>query len=59
MHADNHVYVLMPRYEILYITDTEDDGIWEAMMNKFEYCSAGVKYVSDNLYHYPFTVNYK
>lgn len=59
MHADNHVYVLMPRYEILYITDTEDDGIWEAMTNKFEYCSAGAKYVSDNLYHYPFTVNYK
>ena len=59
VHADNHVYVLMPKYEILYISAVEDDGIWERMFNTFEYCSAGPKYVSDNLYHYPFTVNYK
>ena len=59
VRADNKVYVLMPRYEILYISKTEDDWIWEKMLTTFEYCSAGRKYVSDNLYHYPFTVNYK
>lgn len=59
VRADNRVYVLMPKYEILYITQTEDDEIWERMFNEFEYCSAGRKYVSDNLYHYPFTVDYK
>ena len=59
VRADNRVYVLMPRYEILYITQTEDDSIWEKMTSTFEYCSCGRKYVSDNLYHYPFTVNYQ
>ena len=59
VRADNKVYVLMPRYEVLYITATEDDGIWERMTDTFEYCSIGRKYVSDNLYHYPFTINYK
>lgn len=59
VRADNKVYVLMPRYEILYISQLEDDGIWEKMAGAFEYCSIGRKYVSDNLYHYPFTVNYK
>lgn len=57
--ADNRVYLLMPRYEILYISQTEDDGIWGRMADTFEYLSIGRKYVSDNLYHYPFTVNYQ
>ena len=59
VRADNKVYILMPRYEILYITQTENDEIWEKMLNTFEYCSVGRKYVSDNLYHYVFTINYK
>lgn len=59
VRADNKAYVLMPRYEILYISNVENDEIWETMVNRFEYCSVGRKYVSDNLFHYPFTVNYK
>ena len=59
VRADNRTYILMPRYEILYITATENDGIWETMADAFEYISFGAKYVSDNLYHYPFTINYK
>ena len=59
VRADNRMYILMPRYEILYISQTEDDGIWNRMANTFEYLSIGRKYVSDNLYHYPFTVNYQ
>ena len=59
VRADNKVYVLMPRYEILYISQIENDVIWEKMTETFEYCSVGRKYVADNLYHYPFTVNYK
>ena len=58
-HADNIGYLLTPRYEILYISQTEDDGIWERMNNAFSGISIGRKYVSDNLYHYPFTINYK
>ena len=59
VRADNRVYVLMPRYEILYISMEEDDSIWEKMEETFEYLSIGRKYVSDNLYHYVFTVNFK
>ena len=59
VRADNRVYVLMPRYEILYISQTEDDSIWEKMVNTFPYCSIGRKYVSNNLYYYPFTINYQ
>ena len=59
VRADNKVYVLMPRYEILYISQIENDEIWEKMAETFEYLSVGRKYVADNLYHYPFTVNYK
>ena len=59
VRADNRVYVLMPRYEILYISMEEDDSIWEKMKEAFEYLSIGRKYVSDNLYHYVFTVNFK
>lgn len=56
--ADNRMYLVMPKYEILYITPEEDDGIWERMNQAFEHLSIGRKYVSDNLYHYPFTINY-
>ena len=57
--AGNKTYMLMPRYEILYITYAENDEIWDLMTQKFEYCSVGRKYVADGLYHYPFTVNYR
>ena len=59
VRADNKVYLLMPKYEVLYITPVENDGIWQKMTDLFEYCSIGRKYVSDNLYYYPFTINFK
>ena len=58
-HADNLVYLMEPKYEVLYISKTEDDGIWERMIQTFGNVRIGKKYVSDNLYHYPFTFNYK
>lgn len=57
--ADNRGYLLFPRYEVLYITDTEEDSIVQVMLDEFPHCTAGRKYVSDNLYHYPFTIYYK
>lgn len=59
IRADDKAYVLMPGYEVLYISREENDEIWEIMLNRFQYCSPGRKYVSDNLFHYPFTVYYK
>lgn len=57
--ADNRNYLLLPRYEVLYISAVEDDDIWNRMDEKFEHMSVGRKYVSDNLYHYPFTITYQ
>lgn len=57
--ADNRNYLLIPRYEVLYISAVEDDDIWNRMDEKFEHMSVGRKYVSDNLYHYPFTITYQ
>ena len=57
--ADNKAYLITPKYEVLYISAEEDDGIWERMLDAFPYISVGRKYVSDNLYHYPFTINFK
>ena len=57
-YADNSVYRMAPRYEILYITNTEDDSIWERMIQEFGPIGIGRKYASDNLYHYPFTLNH-
>lgn len=59
VRADNLVYLLMPKYEILYICQVENDAIWEKMTQTFGHCSIGRKYTQDNLYYYPFTVNYK
>lgn len=59
IRANNRHYLLVPRYEVLYITDKESDWIWETMTEAFEYCDVGRKYVSDNLYHYVFTINYQ
>ena len=58
IYANNRGYLTIPGYEVLYITQKEDDGIWSRMLEEFCYCSPGRKYVSDNLYHYPFTIYY-
>lgn len=59
VRADNRIYLMVPRYEVLYISQTEDDEIWDRMPEAFEHCDIGRKYVSDNLYHYVFTINFK
>lgn len=59
IRADNRNYLLLPRYEVLYISATEDDDIWYRMDEKFEHMAVGRKYVSDNLYHYVFTITFQ
>ena len=57
--ANNKSYLTIPRYEILYISKTEDDGIWQRMIDTFGNIEIGKKYVSDNLYHYVFHLYYQ
>ena len=58
VHANNIGYIRIPGYEVLYITETENDGIVGVMLDTFPYCTAGRKYTADQLYHYPFTIYY-
>lgn len=58
VYANNHGYIKIPGYEVLYISKTEDDEIMDRMIEAFSYCSVGRKYTADQLYHYPFTIYY-
>ena len=41
---------------VIYISETENEGIIETMLTTFEHCSPGAPYISDDLFHYPFTI---
>lgn len=56
--ADNRNYLTIPGYEVLYISDTENEGMIEEMTSAFGYCTAGAPYIADDLFHYPFTIYY-
>lgn len=58
VYANNHGYLRIPGYEVLYISDTENDQIFDRMLEEFPYCTCGRKYTADQLYHYPFTIYY-
>lgn len=54
--ADNHGYMVVPCYNVIYISQTPDDTIFRRMLETFEYCAADREYESDGLYHYSFTL---
>lgn len=56
--ANNKVYRLTNQYSGVVITTDPDTTIPDTIINHFEMCSFGRPYVSDNLYHYPFTLYY-
>lgn len=58
LYANNRGYLKIPGYEVLYISQTEDDSIMDWMIEQFAYCTIGRKYTADQLYHYPFTIYY-
>jgi hypothetical protein len=58
VRADNRNYLTMNAYEVLYISETENEAIVEEMTEAFENCSAGAPYLYDDLFHYPFTIYY-
>lgn len=58
VRADNLNYLTINGYEVLYISDAENEGIIETMTNAFGNCSVGAPYIVDDLFHYPFTIYY-
>lgn len=57
--ADNKVsYKLNKKYSITYITKEADSDIIDRMLENFQLISADRPFISDDLYHYPFTLFY-
>ena len=58
VRADNLGYLRSPGDEVLYISETENEAIIDALTERFPFCSPGAPYISDDLFHYPFTIYY-
>lgn len=55
--ADNDDYLTYNRYAITFITRDPNNETWKEIQ-KMLYCSIDRVFVSDNLYHYVFTLFY-
>lgn len=56
--ANNGLYKMTNQYSGVVITKDPDTTIPDRLLNRFEMCSFGRPYTSDNLNHYPFTLYY-
>ena len=56
LKADNRLYMYEPCYNVIYISQSENDAIQKQMLEAFEYCGIDRQYESDGLYHYSFTI---
>lgn len=56
-HADNQKYILKKSYQVMYITKDPDDSIIDKI-EAMELCRFDRMYISDNLYHYVYTLYY-
>lgn len=58
LKASNKLYTYTKMYEITFIFRTSNDTIITDMLNEFTYCKADRTFITDNLYHYTFTLYY-
>lgn len=56
--ANNKAYLIVNEYEGVFITRDPDTKIPDDILSRFEMCSFGTPYVSNSLYHFPFTIYY-
>ena len=56
-HADNKAYFTKMNYTITVIDRDPDSPLRDAV-SKLPYCHMSPPFVSDNLYHYPFTIHW-
>lgn len=57
-YASNSVYMFKNKYQFTYISNVVSDDLVREFISKLRYCTFDRSYVSDNLYHYVFTVFY-
>lgn len=58
IRANNRHYLDIKRYSITYVTNKNIIDITEKFFETFPTCSFDRSYVSDNLWHYVFTLSY-
>lgn len=56
--ANNRLYMYGHNYQLTYITDDSETDMPLRVLRKFPKCRQGQPFVSDNLYHFPFDLNY-
>lgn len=54
--ADNHRYLRDDQYRVIVIDTDPDTSIPDELMNAIRFCSPGTEYITDGLYHFPFTI---
>lgn len=57
-YADNKVYKAIDRYTLEYITKDPDDDMPMRILHHFSMVNSDRDFVSDNLHHYNFNLNY-
>ena len=56
--ANNNTYIQDRGYSVIFITEDPDSPIIDLIPRRFSHCTFGRPYVSDNLYHYIYTIFY-
>lgn len=56
-HANNRPYSRFKRYNLIYITKDADDPMVD-ILDDLQYCTMDRMYVSDNLYHFAYSIFY-
>ena len=56
IRADNSTYLLSDSYSVTYITRDPDDELIRLFPIEFKMCRFDRRFVSDNLYHYIYTI---
>ena len=54
--ADNRVYMYVPCYNVVFISQEPNEEIERWMLGHFDHCDVDREYESDGLYHYSYTL---
>ena len=56
--ANDRNYIVRDQYQVMVISRDAETALPKAILDHFSYCSPGRPTVTDNLYHFPFTIYY-
>lgn len=57
-HANDNKYLKLKSYDVLLIVPDAEDTELSEIIENIKYSRPGKPYISDRLYHYPFTIYY-